>query len=672
MGKKILSILFIIFLSLSAETIWVDCNSKKDKEAGTKEYPFKKISDAIKISKEGDEVIIKEGIYREIIQTKSGIKIKSEGRVIISGYKEIKGWEKCENNIWKTTSDREIDELFIKNRRIEIARYPEKNWLKIEKFEEKDNIYRVYNSELKNLKDIKNFEARILNSTTNTFFTCPVLNFNSDEGFFEFAKQTYLKLTEKDLFYLRHNSKFIKSNQWAIEKENEKFIIYLYPENEEDLKFTETTGNSERVMSLVNVKNVEIDGLEICGGNTYGLWIDGCENILIKNCIIYNNKHVGLSVNRSKNVTILKNTVLFNGNGVSVGASSSNVEVLNNEIAFNNNDGLIVSWGAENIKVKSNYIHHHILYGHPDNMQTYRNVKNLKIEDNLLVCGGQSIMMEETYDVELKNNIIMGAGAYSLIFGHQNTDNVKMYFNTVVLSQYGSVSFTGKKYDVKGNIFVTGHPGAIYGINVNEYEGDYNIFWNCEIPNPTVIAASGKWYKSGQFEVYKKDTQKDLNSLYSNPLFKNFPLSFHVVEPILSSEEKLYIKNQAELINTGDFIEVNFDGIPRKVIEKEGKNYIKITPELEKPPFRIVLVSNWGKNNNFEYNFDLKDDSPVKKVFYENKIPGSKLSFKSMKNCDFDNDGKRDLPLLPEDLGKIYNEKLRKTYIGGEIEKKWQ
>jgi hypothetical protein len=43
-----------------------------------------------------------------------------------------------------------------------------------------------------------------------------------------------------------------------------------------------------------------------------------------------------------------------------------------------------------------------------------------------------------------------------------------------------------------------------------------------------------------------------------------------------------------------------------------------------------------------------------------------------MKNCDFDGDGKRDLPLLTEDLGKIYNEKLRKTYIGGEIEKKWQ
>jgi len=656
---------------LEAETIWVDCSSKKDKETGTKEFPFKKISDAIKISKEGDEIIIKQGIYRETVQPKSGIKIKGEGRVIISGYEKIKGWEKFEKNIWKTYLNREIDELFIENKRIEIARYPEKNWFKVEKFEEKGDIYRIYNSEIKNLKDVKNFEVRILNSTVNGFFTCPVINFNKEEGFFEFAKQPYLKLTEKDLFYLQHSPNFITSpGQWAIEKENDRYVVYIWPQNEKELNFIETTGKEDRILILSRVKNVEIDGIEICGSNTNGLWIDNSENITIKNCIIYNNKNVGLYVNRSKNTKIMKNIVLFNGNGISVG-NSSDIEILNNEIAFNNIDGLIVSWNSENVLVKGNYIHHHILYGHPDNMQTYRNVKNLKIEDNLLICGGQSIMMEETYDVELKNNIIMGAGAYSLIFGHQNTDNVKMYFNTVVLSQYGSISFTGKKYDVKGNIFITGHPGAIYGINVNEYEGDYNIFWNCEIQNPTVIAASGKWYKLSQFEVYKKDTQKDLNSLYSNPMFKNFPKSFHIVEPTLSDEEKICIVSQTDLINEGDFVEINFDGIPRKVIAKEGK-YIKISPKLEKVPFRIVMVCNWGRNDNFEYNFEFKDESPVKKVLYENQTPGSKINFKNIKNYDFDGDGKRDLPLLSEDLDKVYNEKMKKTYLGGEIEKKWK
>jgi len=28
--------------------------------------------------------------------------------------------------------------------------------------------------------------------------------------------------------------------------------------------------------------------------------------------------------------------------------------------------------------------------------------------------------------------------------------------------------------------------------------------------------------------------------------------------------------------------------------------------------------------------------------------------------------------LLSEDLDKVYNEKMKKTYLGGEIEKKWK
>ncbi|MCS7179877.1 MAG: right-handed parallel beta-helix repeat-containing protein [bacterium] len=669
MNKKIFLIFSIFILNLSAETIWVDCNSQKDKQTGTKEYPFIKISDAIKVSKEGDEIVINQGNYRETIQGKSGIKIKGIGRVVINGGKEIKTWEKYEKNIWRTYLDKEIDELFLKNKRLEIARYPEKKWLKVEKFEEKEDTYKVYNSELKNLKDMKSFEVRILNSIVNGFFTCPVINYNPEDGFVEFKKQNYLKITEKDIFYLQHNKNFIKiPGQWAIEKEGEKYAVYFWPEKEDDLKFVETTG-SDRVINIGNVKNFEIEGIEVCGGETYGIYISNCENIKIKNCIVYNNKHLGISVNGSKNVSILKNIVLFNGNGVAIGRSQ-NIEVINNEIGFNNIDGLIVSWNSQDVVVKGNYIHHHILYGHPDNIQTYRNVKNLKIEDNLLLCGGQSIMMEETYNLELKNNIIIGAGAYSVIFGHQNTDNVKMHFNTVVLSQYGSVNFTGKQYDVKGNVFITGHPGAIYGINVNEYEGDYNVFWNCEISNPTTIAASGKWYKASQFEEYKKNTQKDINSLYSNPLFKNFPVSFHVVNPLNSDEENLQI-NLPDLIKLNDFVEINFDGIPRKVIEKK-ENKIKIFPKLENTPFRIVLLCNWGQFENFELDFGVKEESPVRKVIYENQTPGAKINYRNMKNCDFDNDGKRDLMALPDDLKKVYEEKLKKTFTGGEIEKKWR
>ncbi|MCM8832314.1 MAG: right-handed parallel beta-helix repeat-containing protein [Candidatus Omnitrophica bacterium] len=669
MFKNFVFIFFFFVFTLFSDTIWVDCNSKKEQQKGDKEYPFKKITDAINVSKEGDEIIIKEGIYYETFNVKSGIRIKGDGRVIISGCKKINEWKKFEKVIYVAYVDKFTDEIFLKNRRLEIGRYPENKWLKVEKYEETEKTYRIYNSDLKNLKDINNFEVRILNSQANTFFTFPVLDFNLDEGYFEFSKQPYLKITEKDIFYLQHNKKFINSpNKWAIEKDKDKFAIYFWPEKEEDLNFIETT-DKDRVINIGNVKNFEIEGIEICGGETYGIYINKSENLKIKNCIVYNNKHVGIYITQSKNVSIEKNIVVFNGNGVSIG-SSKNIEVLNNEIAFNNNDGLIVSWNSEDINVIGNYIHHHILFGHPDNIQTYRNVKNLKIENNLLLCGGQSIMMEETYNTELKNNLIIGAGACSIIFGHQNTDNVKMVFNTIFFSRYSCINFTGKGYEVKGNIFVNGNPGAIYGINVDQYDGDFNLFWNGKIENPTTIAASGKWYKSSHFEEYKKNTNKDLNSMYGNPYFKNIPITFHSVEPTLSSDEILYVSSP-ELINEGDFIELNFDGIARKVIEKKG-NLIKIEPKLEKYPFRIVMLCNWGKVNNFVYDFDYDENSPLRKISYENQKIGSKLNFQNMKNCDFDGDGKRDLIELPDDLKRVYEEKLKKVYLGGEIEKRWK
>ena len=46
---------------------------------------------------------------------------------------------------------------------------------------------------------------------------------------------------------------------------------------------------------------------------------------------------------------------------------------------------------------------------------------------------------------------------------------------------YGCMNLTGKNYDVKENVFMTGHGGVLYGTkNVQGYQGDRNLFWNAE------------------------------------------------------------------------------------------------------------------------------------------------------------------------------------------------
>ena len=51
-------------------TIYVDANANRS-GSGTKENPFKRISEAAKIAKPGDEVIAAKGIYREYVDPKN-------------------------------------------------------------------------------------------------------------------------------------------------------------------------------------------------------------------------------------------------------------------------------------------------------------------------------------------------------------------------------------------------------------------------------------------------------------------------------------------------------------------------------------------------------------------------------------------------------------------------
>lgn len=88
-------------------TIYVDCNVKHSGN-GTKEYPFKKISEAANIALPGDEVLVEKGIYREYVNPKNAgtkenritYRSKEIGGAIISGAEQITQWTKCEGGVY--------------------------------------------------------------------------------------------------------------------------------------------------------------------------------------------------------------------------------------------------------------------------------------------------------------------------------------------------------------------------------------------------------------------------------------------------------------------------------------------------------------------------------------------------------------------------------------------
>nr|MCR4567430.1 hypothetical protein [Pseudobutyrivibrio sp.] len=87
--------------------IYVDVNSKFDGN-GTKELPFRRINEAAKIAKPGDEVLVAPGVYREYVNPvnpgteNDRIVYKSEKPLgaIITGAEEVTGWEKFNGDVW--------------------------------------------------------------------------------------------------------------------------------------------------------------------------------------------------------------------------------------------------------------------------------------------------------------------------------------------------------------------------------------------------------------------------------------------------------------------------------------------------------------------------------------------------------------------------------------------
>ena len=123
-----LSIFFIFSLNLFSQSVYVSPNGD-DNNDGSIHSPFKTISVALS-SLNSDTIILLNGVYREeiIIDNKNNITITGHdsGNAIIDGTISLNdfSWTNTGNNIFKTTIDTAIWQLFIENKEMVMARWP--------------------------------------------------------------------------------------------------------------------------------------------------------------------------------------------------------------------------------------------------------------------------------------------------------------------------------------------------------------------------------------------------------------------------------------------------------------------------------------------------------------------------------------------------------------------
>ena len=87
--------------------IYVDGNAVRSGN-GQKEYPFQTISEAAKIARPGDEVLVASGVYREYVDPANAgcedarivYRSVEPGKAVITGAEIVDNWEHLEGDVW--------------------------------------------------------------------------------------------------------------------------------------------------------------------------------------------------------------------------------------------------------------------------------------------------------------------------------------------------------------------------------------------------------------------------------------------------------------------------------------------------------------------------------------------------------------------------------------------
>ena len=654
--------IFMIFSLLGsvcfAREIYVYAGSQGKSSDGSKAVPFKTINDALKIVQSGDTVIIREGIYRESINIPGGqpgkpvsVKAADGERVVLSGAIPVTGWKKHHDNVYVALLDFRPERLLLNYRPLPIAREPDEGWWVTA---DANDLTIMDARNLRTLShDPVGGEAYIWANSGNTFFTVPIDSMDRMNGRLTvIRKSQWMELNAGDRYYLKNHPSFIDSpGDWAVQEENGKFHVYFQPELPQHLNFVEAPRETRPVVSVRNAGHVNISGLEVAAGVRNGIEVSGSENVTVSGCIIHDHGYMGVLLRGVKNVTFRHNISMDNYCGVTL-HTTSDIVVEENEITRNTMDGLIVSYNSANITIRRNYIHHHLLWGHPDNIQLYNDVKNISFIDNLLIASGQSIMMAGTSDGLIKGNMIVGSRAYSLVFGHKTAENYRIHNNTITFSGLGCMSLTARDYDVKENVIVSGHSGCLVALrDAENYTGDRNLFFNAPgLARKTVMVSNAGWHRS--FEHYQMATGYDSNSIYSDPWFRNAPAALASLDHRRLADctnEVLYLGGGTDQFRLSDIVEIDFDGVCRNVIDRNNAA-ITISPALKTKPITACLVCNWGRNENLSWDLRLTSESPGAKLSASGGPVGSIINIADYQRGDFNADGKRDLPRIPREL----------------------
>lgn len=668
----------LLCISAQAAEFWVDQQAASGGN-GSSNAPFRTISAAISAAAAGDTVTVKNGIYRERVNLKSGLPGQpftlqsapgDDGtNVVISGFRPVTGWQLHSGEIYTTTVGMQVRDLYAGYAPQRISRSTDvsESWHQIDSFDSSGKVITTTNLPLPGLAGTNSLifgiestgsrELHLLIDAVNPAGNTVTLA----------ASNTYYKTGDR--FLICNDPALINQpGEWAYVPNGTNTTLYFRPQQISDLSRTQASdANIPGPVIVDKCSNVLIQDIEITGSarNGYGAVhiTGGSRYVTVRRCVVHDNRVNGIYARGCANITVSRCIVVRSDHGIVFsGVHKGLIEEC--EVAFSYGDGINVIGDpaqtvpefryADQVTVRRNYVHHHTYLEHPDNVQIYSGVRRFRFEDNVCLFGGQGMMTQECdTDLAMTGNVFFGH-ASNIFQGHVNSWNWALWNNLFGFSGWSRTSMPGQDYRFYENIVYGG--GFSTGL---QYQGDRNVVWLAGAGGNAVTVTSNTTYKTGYstLAAFAAATGQDQNSVQADPQLANVPLSQgYMSKGFLGTVSNQLIATTPSgstllPLATNDLIEINGDGIARTVTQI-ASGLIQFTPPLPQLPLRdgYTMVWRWGTNTNFQLDTRPAPDGAAAGLRARGGPAGSSLSVSGFQAGDFNGDGIRDLPPVPADL----------------------
>ena len=619
---------------------------------GSASAPYREIATALASAPPGGTVItVRAGVYRESVEiTKSGspespLVIRSEGAVVISGFDPVAGWKDEGGGLFSLATPKRVEDLFVGAKRQRVARFPKADepWMKIAgvnsqelqvaevpEASSSDVLYALVYCQA--ITGEKTYRVTALDSAGKT------ISLRVPDGAFPVRPGDALLLFNARAFVTR-------AGEWCCQPDGAGYRVWFRPADPGDLQRTQTRGRGAAIR-ISGAKHIRLEGLEVSGGSQYGIRAAGSSDIVVSRCVVFANGNaagMGISMDDCRNVS-MDSCIIFGNSLHGIGfVQGENIAVRGCEIASNDGDGIQFS-GRRNlpdkplrgVALENCCIHHHFHLGHPDNSQIFGNVRNVAYRNNLLLLGGQNAMVEECEGMQFSNNAFVGAVARHVILGHGNAHNADFVNNTFAFATFGAIGTAAKGVALTGNVFYQNTLAYESG----DIAGKGNLFWTSDEKQPLLVSTIPKWTSYSTPQDFAAARGSESGSRKENPEFKNAPL-----HQVVGADA--FFKNTTDTIHlkpedvrhfaAGDTIEINGEGVPRKVASVAA-DAITFAPPLAVLPFRNPIIWKWaGEDMAIELSSSLAGGPG---------LPGSTVNIPEFRQGKLDGTGKRSLPEL--------------------------